>query len=583
MHLYQLPPTLRTALLSTGIAPMRVVAMFNAYVKAVINYNLQGQPIFTTGYPLTVWVDVDRLSDAPVTISRQKPILPSDGQAENLPTASEVQLQFINTDERFGVTQLGSIFDPERIEQAEVMLYLQVGEDIATRMPIYRGRVIGLPEESAGVTTITIRDSLYGIVVEPMLYEKFSLQQQTQVNGQGNNAALYNGTATIGTLGDTVTYYDGIVSWSEDGQPLTSVTNSKPDDVQLTKVVIANMALPGKYILEFTDPTTYRVIYPDNEILTGAINSNYPVSTVANHSISIPATAWVVTGDPTGAKFEFFVSVAFTGNPITAIMNIVEKGLTKAWGTPPTYNPALPVDWAAFAAARGYFSNWHVYVDVTNKDNKVWTKRKGAKPLSCLQLAQRIADHVGCQLIIDNYGLVSIAVPGIFPDPDLTIRDDGQQPAVISVSVNAQERSNFIKVNYGFSNINDSFSSHRIIDNRPSGNDEIVEYSVNLPFYKQDVSTFEVARLSQLLSDRLLKSFVRVTIKMKPNWGVAVIPGDRFHLVTSQAPKLDLYVEVYRVDATIGGEVVVGCVKVSPPSSPATTFCDAVFCEVQFS
>jgi hypothetical protein len=263
-------------------------------------------------------------------------------------------------------------------------------------------------------------------------------------------------------------------------------------------------------------------------------------------------------------------------------MNIVEKGLTKAWGTAPTYSAALPVDWAAFNAAKNYFSNWHVYVDVTNKDNKVWTKRKGAKPLSCLQLAQRIADHIGCQVIIDNYGLVSIAVPGIFPEVDLEIRDNGQQPAVISASVNAQERSNFIKVNYGFSNINDSFSSHRIIDTRPSGNDEIVEYSVNLPFYKQDVSTFEVARLSQLLSDRLLKSFTRLTLKMKPNWGVAVIPGDRFHLITSQAPKLDMYVEVYRVDATIGGEVVVGCVKVSPPSEPATTFCEAVFCEVQF-
>lgn len=581
MHLYQLPVALRDALLSSAIAPMRVVAMFSAYSKAVLGYTPAGEPIFTTGYPMTVWVDVDRLSNAPVTISRQKPILPSDGQSENLPTASEVQLQFINTDGYFSATQLGAILDPSRIEQAEVMLYVQVGDDTATRMPIYRGRVIGLPEESAGITTITIRDSLYGVIREPVLYEKFSQQQQTQVVGQGYAASLQNGVSVIGPVGDQATFYDGIVSWSEDGQPLTSVSNSKPDDITITKVVIGNAALTGKYTLEFMDPTNYRVIYPDNEILTGTIGADYPVG-MTNHSIAIPASSWIVTGDPTGAKIEFYVSYVFSGNPFTAMMNIIEKGITKAWGTAPTFSSALPVDWAAFTAARAYFTNWKVYVDVTNKDNRVWSKRKGARPLSCLQLAQRIADHVGCQIIIDNYGLISIAVPGIYPDLDLKIRDDGQQPAVMAVSINAQERSNFLKVNYGFSNINDSFSSHRIVDNRSSPNDEIVEYVINFQFYKQNVSTYEVARLSQMLSDRILKSFTRLTLKLKPNWGMSLIPGDRFRLITSQAPKLDMFVEVYKVDATIGGEVVVGCIKVSPPGAPSSNFCEVKFCEATF-
>lgn len=582
MHLYQLPVALRSALLSTAIAPMRVIAQFSAYTKVVIGTTPAGDPIFSAGYPLSVWLDVDRLSNAPVTLNRSKPILPSDGQSENLPMASEVQLQFNNHDSYFAATQIGAIFDPARIEQAEVMLYLQVGEDVATRMPIYRGRVIGLPEETAGTTTITIRDSLYGVIREPVLFEKFSPNQQTQVVGQGAAATLQNGTASIGPVGDTVTYYDGIVSWTEDGQPLTSVSNSKPDDVQFTKVVISNGALTGKYTLEFQDASTYRVIYPDNEILTGNVATDYPGVGITNHTISIPASAWIVTGVPTDAKIEFFVSATFRGNPVTAIMNLVEKGLTKAWGTQPTFSNALPVDWAAFTAARAYFNNWHVFVDVTNEDNKVWSKRKGAKPLSCLQLAQRIADHIGCQIMIDNYGLISISVPGIFANPDLVMRDNGQQPAVIACTIDAQERSNWIKINYGFSNINESFSSHRIIDNRPHPNDEITEYVVNLPFYKQSVSTYEVQRLGQLLSDRILKSFTRLTLKVKPNWGVAFVPGDRFRLITSEAPRVDMYVEVYRCDITIGGEVVLGCIRIAAPTEEFASFCTAVFCEAKF-
>lgn len=578
MHLYDLPEPLRSALLGTAIADIRIVCQITAFTRAVAAYAGDGTPLFGPGTPRVTWMDLTRLSSAPVSISLQKPVLPADGTADNTITASEVSLQYINTDEYFAVTQLPSILESTRIEQARMVLAAQVGDDPLTRFPLYKGRVIGLPQEEFGFTTFTIRDELWAIIRTPVLFEKFAYTQHTQVLG----GALSHGTFTIGSVGDTATYYDGVVAFAEEGQPLTSVSNSKPDDVEILRIVVGNEALPGKYLLEFVDQINYRVVYPDNEVLTGAANTLYPGTPGLNSTIIIPGSAWAITGDPTGAKIEFYVSYVVRGNPVTVIMNLLEKGFLGNWGSVPTFPATAPVDWQAFRDVQAYYAGFEVFIDSTNKDNKVWAKRRGQRPLSVLQLCQQIADHIGCQILVDAYGFVSISAPGIFPEVVHDMRDHGNQPAIISHVVEAQTRFNFVKLNYGFNTINDSFSTHLIYDERTDPADERVEYTMNFPFYKQDRSLYEMQRVGDIFMGRFLRSFVRVTLKVKPNWGLAILPGDRFRLVTATQPRLDMYVEVYSVDKNVGGEVIVRVVKTEAPLTTTDVFCEAEFCRATF-
>lgn len=577
MHLFEMPEPFRSALLRMAMPSITPIVQLTAYTKTVITYDSYGSPVFTTGYPLTVWNDVNRLASTMLDITVTKPVLPADGREENSIRTSEVTLQFVNTDGYFSVTDVRGIFDPERIEQSEVVILAQIGDDPALRWPVYRGRIIGLPQEEFGLSTFSVRDELWKPMREPVLFEKFSPSQQTYVTPLGT---LVNGTHTIGSGSSTLQFYDATVIFAEEGSPLTSFSNSKPDDIDLRRVGVGNKALPGKYTIEFMDAINYRVIYPDNQVLTGVVVSNYPPPSVTEHSISIPYSAWSITGDPTDAKIEFYVSYVVRGNPVQAIMNLLEKGFTDGWGAPATMDPSLPIDWPSFTAVRDYFSAWEVSIDATNQDNKVWMKKRGNKPLSCLQLAQQIADHIACQIVIDPTGFIRLSHPGLFPETLHPISDTGSAPAIVApATVEAQTRFNWIKLNYGFDSLAGSFSSHILFDERVSADDEKVEYSMNFHFYKQTRNVTEMASIGRIYLQRFLRSFTLITIKLAPNWALPMMPGDRFRLMTSTSPVLDLFVEAVSIGKTIGGECVVKVVKVGAPSQSNSVVCEMRVCE----
>lgn len=587
MHLYDLPEPLRSSLLTTAVGHIRPVILIAASTKTALLANT-GQYALSSTYQFRLWQDTLRLLDSPVQLSASKPVLPNDGQAENLPRATEVSLAFNNTDTHFATTQVGAMLEAGLIEQAEFQIFAQVDGQTGL-LPLYRGRAVGLPQEEFGRTIVTIRDSLWDLVRKPVLYGKLGQGQQTQVV----NNTLVHSTITIGTGSSQVELYDGIVAFAEDGQALTTVTNTDPDKIVLKRIVLNNGALPGKYTIEFTSSTQFKVTYPDNEFLTGSITTLYPG---ALNPVNIAPGDWevqqvpdpnnpggpTIPADPKGTTIEFYVSTVMKGNPVAIIELLLEWGLTDGWGNTPVKPATLPVDWQAFADVRQAYSGFTVYVDSTNRDNSVWLLKRGSKPQNILALCQQIADHIGAQVTVDNFGWISLTAPGVFPRQAHLLSDAYPTPAIEELRIVAQERSNYFLFKYGFNSVSQNSAAVRLYDERVQPTDEKVEQVINLPFFKQNVNLWEVESISGVYMDRILRSFVRLEMRVKPNWALAIVPGDRFHVVTTQPPVVDMYVEVYSVDKSLGGIGIVRAVKIEEPRVEQATFCTSRFCVTTF-
>lgn len=591
MHLYDLPTQLRNELLTTAVGVIRPVILIAANTRTALMFTADGRIVWSNGYERKLWQDIHRLLDAPIQLSASKPVLPNDGQNENLPRATEVSLQFLNPDLVFSATQNGAMLDPAEIEQAEFELYAQVGGQ-PYLLPMYKGRAVGLPLEEHGKTTFTIRDNLWELVRTPVLYGKaggFNDQQTMFQNGQ----EIHN-TVTVGSGSSAVELFDGITIFREDGQVRTSVSNSDPAKIVIQKIIIGNEALLGKYTIEFVTSTEFKITYPDNEFLLGNINSLYNGGN-QNITIVIPAASWVVqqvpdpnnqgqtiAADPTGVEIEFFVSSVMKGNPVAIIELLLEWGLTENWGSTPTKPASLPVDWDAFNDVRQFYTGFTVYMDATNKDNEVWLMKKGRKPRNILALCQQVADHIGAQITVDNFGFVSISAPGVFPRPARLLSDTTPCPAIEAIRVMPQERANYYVFKYAHNSLNNNSAASLFYDVRTLQTDERVEKVLSFPFYKQNVSLWEMQSMGDIYMDTMLRSFVRIEMRIKPNWVLPIVPGDRFRVVTSQPPLLDIFVEVYSVDKTLGGSGIVRAFKIQEPRERVTAFCSSTFCASTF-
>lgn len=580
-HPLELPAPIRNQLFTTAAGAITPALQLKTQSKVAIATGPDGVSTFSPNYWNVTWNDQHRLlANRPISISLRKPILPKDGTRENSITASEISVAFNNTDEHFATTQLGGILNPEYIEQTEIVLLANLGNS-GIPFPMYRGTAVGLPEERAGETVLTFRNAMWNMITRPVLFERYGAGQVAQVNG----GSYTFGTETVGA-GQLVAF-DAVVVFAEEGTPLTSATNSKPDDVSLQRVDIENGALPGQYTIEFTTATDYRITFPNNEFFFGTTAATFTGgntgfgNTWGPWAVRILPGYWSAVGDPTGAKIEFYVSWVARGNPITLVKNLLEKALLENWGQVPTQPATLPIDWSAFDAVEAAFAGYTVHVDVTNPNNDVWERKKGNRPVNCLALAQQIADHVACQITLDTFGFVSITAPGVFEQGVYEISDGGNYPGIISHRILPQERFNFVQFRYGALSLSNNYSTVIPYDLRQAATDLKQEVVINLPFFKQGVNQWEADAISALYMDRVLRSFVRIELVLKPNWVLPILPGDRFRVRTSTQPRMDMVVEVYDVNKTLGGTGVVRAFRIQPPSK-SSKFCQAKFCQAKF-
>lgn len=685
-HLYDLPAIYRDELLSSSVGSIIPLVQMTANNKYAVTFNADGSITFSDDYARVFWETVMHLSDAPITISLSKTILPDDGNTENIITANEVELAFNNPQGYFAAIQEGAIFDPSNIEQIDVWILASLNGS-GFPYPLYRGRVSGLPAEEFGKTIFTVRSEMFDAVTRPVLFEKFGPGQFARADGGSLSIGTETVTPATGTGGFIA--YPGIIYFDEQGNAFPYLDNETPDQISLDEIIINNGALPGKYEIEFTGNLDFKIRYPNNSQISGSTTINFPDPAAENQTIQIRETDWnyafsfativdvrtaslpydasidiatptgtinilnltgsfadpetwvstinastashgftafnltppsgspitiqvnappsagadanryslILGGDALGEvtqfrgapeirgkKIEFNVQHVVQGNPVRIAMNLIEKGLLQNWGSAPTYPASLPVNWDAFEAAAAKYEGFTVWVDITNDDNEVWQQRFGNKPINCLRAAQNVLDHIGCQITITDNGFIGLNTPDITGQRLYTLSDAGNQPAIINHKILAQDRDNFIKFQFGRNLKGGNYGRTIEKDLRTVSTAQIKERAVNLPFFKNPVSFFNVDATANGYISRILQTNTRIALTIKPNWGLSLVPGDRFRLTTTTPPVLDFFVEVYKVSKLIGGEVQVEVVKIldvptDPPDTDYQTFCETTFCD----
>lgn len=620
MHVLNLPAQIRDQLNMPATGPIKVVVKLKTKILPQVGSQSNGSPIFGANYVPVLWDVSDRIeAKRPVTISRSKPVLPIDGDSSII-KAGAVAIYLNNADGNFSLASLDAIIKEQGWENSEVEIFADINGQL---WPMYRGDVYARPEETNSYTKMEVRNSLWQLAQARVTFEKFGPDQKTLVVGSngGGSGALIHTTRVEGG----VEFYDAVAVFIQDATVGTSVSNQNQSDISFDWIEVFNEAKLGMYKIKFTSGTDYTLTYPDNKIFQGDISTTlitdyvaipagfinlsfgfwsvpanfYGLDVVYHNGVqyvctlshaSSPSTEpgvgsnwssyWSVNtqnnSDLLGKEIEFYVYKTVEGHPIDIILNELEKAYTNDYGNAPTRPASLPIDYASFDAARQYFAGFRVYASETNKDNKVWLNLPKHKPLNALQYCQKVADHIGSQLVVDNYGQISIRTPGNDVETIQELNDDEH---IIHHRILPTVASNWFKFQYGWNDDSESFADFIIEDERENSTDDKNQLILNFPYYKQDVSEYEMKKISTYYMDRYLRGLTRVEIRLKPNFALTMMPGDKVKLVCRTLPRLDATFEVYQANIEIGGEGLLKLVRIPEPSTITTTWCTAIVCE----
>lgn len=495
------------------------------------------------GSPTNVNFEVSDRIEGQISIGLQKPRIPND--AENGITGSQTTISIINTDGPFAVTQDGAIIDPREIGNAEIRVYADIGT--AVPVEILRGRVVGPPRELRGKTIFTIRDVLYDAIRQPVLYEDFSTfvvfpffifhPQTTEVV---DGLPLVQGYPVNRPHGG-MCCYDGITTFDGNGRFLFSITNSNPDDISLKRIVFLNRAKPGKYVIQFQTAYAYTITYPDNRVATGSITTELITPLIVIHAVD-----WSGPG-VAGAVIEFEVKFNAKGNPVTIMLNALEKALDSNQGNPPFLNPGVRIDIPAFERAEQFFESFSIFAAVGNDDNAVWERRE-KKPVNYLDFANRIASHIGCGIVQLPDGVITITVPWL---DDTPIYDVTTDEAVGDFSIEPQDQFNAIRIQYG--EYDGAYTDFQEVDLRADpANDEFLELLISAPFYKSGISDRQVQWLLETIQRRYYDQQVTIKATVSPQIGLTMLPGDVYRFVSEVQPRITTFVEARSVNKNIG-------------------------------
>ena len=564
-HPLLLPSDIGSQLWQPELHPLTVRVWFTGRSRIQTGSDPGGGPIFSGAYYNVADFDLGprRSADDRLRISLSKPVIPGIGDEVN---ASEIQIGLINTDHAIATVQGGAILDPAAIESGRIGIEVEF-PGTSQILQYYSGRITGHPEESAGQTTLSVRDAMWEIIKRPVLFE--DIGQDTYVNG----GSLFNNPYTVNIGNSLMSLYDGYVLWNEAAELITTVTNTSNGAINLTNIGIATGAKLGKYTLEFIDPVAFRVTYPDSQIFTGNRNQNF-----TSQHITIDSAWWLGTAEP-GVKIEWQVYWTASGNPVTLAINLLIKGWLQNYGSIPAINapPAsMPIKWASFKLAEAVFADYKVFVSETNKSNDVWKRVAGSRPLSYLNLAQKILSHVGCTIGIDLAGELVCQHPFLF---DETIYELTDESAIISHSVKPEKKYNYLRWQYGY---NDQASNFGVeapaTDLRYDPDSEPEEFVSSFPYYKSAVSFEEMESIKDIYRRRFFNQQIFINAKVTPSFGLAAMPGDHYRLKTTTQPILNKWVEVVEVSKGINDDGDLVMIEVQDPEGPAPKFCAYKLC-----
>jgi hypothetical protein len=558
-HPLQLPASLQPLLFAPNMPRVVTRVYFEGRAKTQTNAQTAAFPTFSAGYSVVTWEITPWLKARPV-VTFSKPIIP-DGKYNNRISAGTLSLTFANHDTRLAAIGAGAILDPVNIDSGEIAVRVQVGGAV-DMVDLFRGRITAQPAEKYGETEISLRDSLWDVLKTEMPYELY------------NN--LGGGVAVMATIGGQFSYqahqtnagyetHASYASFIEDGS-LFAAVNVSGSGVDLSYLNILADAPLGEYTLRFQSPTAYTLSVPDGQSFHGITRT-----TLITPYVVIPPGA--ITGQASnGAEITVQTGNAVRGNPAAIAANMVEKGLLRNFGEDPGVNPAranLPVVWSSFDTLRQRFWGWDLSTVFTNKDNGVFERKGGNRPLSFLEAAQFCADHLGANILRDGQGQIYIQGPYI--DNDFVYTLDGFT-GIISHSIESVRKYNYLTVQYGRNDYKGNVGSTIEIDLRSDPTTEVEEIVIGLPGFKIGDHVHEVQVASTIYRERALNSAVRVQIEVTPQFGMTIAPGDRYYLDLQKQPAISGYFEVYRVRTQPGETATVNLHQVPAPGGEVFRF-----------
>ncbi len=572
-HVEELSGPLQTALTRMDVAEIKPKVTFLGRSLVQTGTNAGGFPVFGTTYQ-SVSVDIsNRVSDTdPIRINMEKPIFPNSSD-DRLISSSGVALPLINTDTRMSCTQSGSIIDPDSIENGAVIIQGRIGS-LSTVLNMFTGRITGLPSEKVNKSTLEVIDSLFDSITTELRYENF-----------GQNAYVLSGNLVtdgveinqgIGSL----KFHDGYLTYDEQGNLITTFENNKPEIIDLLDIYIKSGARLGVYTIEFLASGGFRVSFPDSTFMQGDTATVFD-----SPAITIHPSFWQIAQGQTnfnGTKITFQLNYNVEGNPFSIIKNFIEKSYLKNWGDTPSDTSqisyaglTLPVLWASLDELERRFRLIKVYVSVGNKNNEVFEKKPGGKPINCISVAQQVADHCFTSILIDNSGEMRAQGPQIFDTPIYDLTDTH----LITFELIGQSKDNFLTANYGQNGSSGAYGKKIEHDLRNFTDTPIQEVTINFPFYKIGVSDNHAAYFARLFKERIKLAHVRARATVIPQFGISLIPGDRIRIVTGKQPSVTHYFEIYSASKTINFDPVdIEMAKIQTPEGVELSPCIYSFC-----
>lgn len=585
--------TAKQTILSNYAVPhigLKIVLKGNSLVVQSVNvdgtWNLS-----TTYHPIEIDVSERLSGQHPVRIRSKKPILPSsDGFATR---GANVEITFINHDGPFALVADGAIFDPGTIRQLEVQIYSTFGTEEHLH---YTGRAIGPPKEEFGETTFTFRDALYEIIDIPVRMGIFDAAQNTV----GFPSGLF--TATPYTFPSGMQMYDTYTAFRENGLAFPHAESTNLESLNLLDVEFPPGHYPiSKYEIEFDTNTTFIFRSPTAAEESGNIGADF----TSSEGIIIRAASWNIAGgaDIVGDKFSIFTYFNAFGNPFTIIKAVLEWAFLNSWDNATLTQPTtIPVNWDKLDELEDYFENffddpYRVYVAETNSDPKVYGYQNDA-PFSVKRLIEKIGFHVGCSLDFDQQGRVTFShdhrgLQTLYPDIDST--------KVLShyFQGRSAEYTDF-RLLYGLNPVNGNYSSEITLQAKPLADydntltynagdivlhqgqqwvsrngsaaggfnpaewqiHKVKEFRIAFDYYKRGVSFLQATERADLISKRAFLASTRVSVTLPPQYGLTVVPGDKFRAVFTIQPAKTIDLEVIEVNLLPGQPVSLVCVEI---------------------
>lgn len=549
MHPAQAPANI-APILWRGMAAIKPRVWITAHTKFVTGVTATGLPTFGTTFAEYQWEVTPALLNNP-SISLERPRYVTAESDEMRVT--ECTLELWSENGQLAAAQDGAILRRGDLEQATVTIYADVG---GTLFPWFSGRVSGMPEERAGVTTIKVTGYDWECLRKPVKYENYGVLYQGLTNSSQQavyaDAGYRTTAAHVPALNSHFCIEHGITYFDGGGRQAPNVTQTGGEGIALLQIGLKNGIDCGIYRISFRDAKNYTVTYPRGQTFAGIItanlgytyNGNTPVLT---GDIGLLPEYWLGE-DGTGCVIEFNVSWAASGNGVAMAFNLIEKGLEDTWGSVPT--GLSKMDIPAWTAAIRRFESFTVHVDATNKDNSVFENKRDSMPLSVAQLAQRILDHYGCSLCLNSNGEVSITLPYLDDSPAYphSTADTITTPIVIQAS---DYLTNYITVQYAWNG--ESYgATNPAIDLRINAASQIVEKVISLPYYKAGIGRRFAQWAAETFVRRFMENQVTISYDIHAGAGILAQAGDRVTIESGTLPRLDAIAEIFKVDTACG-------------------------------